>query len=176
MGQTVSGAHSPLALRHDEFALHREDYATLVVEPTTRRAVSRPGRAREELRAFFTLLGPDGCALRALPSRKRARDPSPRLPALRPNAAIVADLFHVIPRLSMRPWIGCGRTRRFVFSHTYVSSAATIVSKASAQQFAVPAGCYSRIRATSPPPIACASTSCWWRIARSSSYMCSRKI
>jgi transposase len=48
----------------DEFAMQRgHRYATIVVEVPTKRVlwVGR-GRGREDLRAFFTLLGPMGCA------------------------------------------------------------------------------------------------------------------
>lgn len=84
----------------DEFALHRgQSYATLVVEPTTKRVlwVGR-GRGREELRAFFTLLGPERCgALEAVvmdlwPAYVR------EVRAQCPKAAIVADLYHVVAR------------------------------------------------------------------------------
>jgi len=84
----------------DEFALHRgQSYATLVVEPSTKRVlwVGR-GRGREQLREFFTLLGPEGCqALQAVvmdlwPAYVR------EVRAQCPNAAIIADLFHVVAR------------------------------------------------------------------------------
>ena len=84
----------------DEFALHRgQSYATLVVEPATKRVlwVGR-GRGREQLREFFLLLGPEGCqALEAVvmdlwPAYVR------EVRAQCPRAAIVADLFHIVAR------------------------------------------------------------------------------
>lgn len=48
----------------DEFAIHRgHRYATVVIEPSRKRVlwVGR-GRSREQLRPFFTLLGPERCA------------------------------------------------------------------------------------------------------------------
>lgn len=84
----------------DEFALHKgQDYATLVVDPTTKRVlwVGR-GRGREQLRAFFRLLGPNGCA--ALEAVVMDLWPAyvKEVQAQCPQAAIVADLFHVVAR------------------------------------------------------------------------------
>jgi transposase len=84
----------------DEFALRRgHRYATIVVDPTTKRVlwVGR-GRGREDLRAFFTLLGPEGCAtLEAV-----VMDMSPaylgEVRAHCPQAVVVYDLFHVVAK------------------------------------------------------------------------------
>jgi transposase len=84
----------------DEFALHRgHRYATVVVEVPTKRVlwVGR-GRGREDLRAFFTLLGPEGRArLEAV-----VMDMSPayveEVRAQCPHVAIVFDLFHVVAK------------------------------------------------------------------------------
>lgn len=84
----------------DEFALHKgRQYATLVVDAMTKRVlwVGR-GRSSEELGTFFALLGAEGCqAIEAV-----VTDLFPAyVRAIRrhcPNAAIVADLFHVIAR------------------------------------------------------------------------------
>jgi transposase len=81
----------------DEFAIQRgHRYATVAVDPTTKRVlwVGR-GRGREDLRAFFTLLGPSGCAnLEAV-----VMDMSPayfeEVRAHCPHVTIVYDLFHV---------------------------------------------------------------------------------
>lgn len=82
----------------DEFAVqcgHR--YAAVVVEPATKRVlwVGR-GRGGEDLRAFFTLLGPAGCAhIEAV-----VADMSPayteEIRAQCPQAALVYDPFHVV--------------------------------------------------------------------------------
>jgi len=82
----------------DEFAIQRgHRYATVVVEPPTKRVlwVGR-GRGREDLGAFFALLGAHGCAqLEAV-----VMDMSPayteEVRAQCPQAAIVYDLFHVV--------------------------------------------------------------------------------
>lgn len=84
----------------DEFAIQRgHRYATVVIEPGTTRVlwVGR-GRGREDLRAFFTLLGAEGCArLEAV-----VMDMSPayteEVRACCPNARIVYDLFHVVAK------------------------------------------------------------------------------
>ncbi len=81
----------------DEFALHRgQSYATVVADPVTKRVlwVGR-GRQRADLRAFFALLGPAGCAgLEAV-----VVDMSPaftdEIRATCPHAAIIYDRYHV---------------------------------------------------------------------------------
>lgn len=84
----------------DEFAIQKgHRYATVIVEPTRKRVlwVGR-GRGREDVRPFFTLLGPERCArLRAAVMDMNA---SYELEVRRhcPNAAIVFDLFHVVAK------------------------------------------------------------------------------
>lgn len=81
----------------DEFAVHRgHRYATIVADPITKRVlwVGR-GRAREDLRVFFELLGPAGCAqLEAV-----VADMSPAITnevhASCPAAVLVYDRYHV---------------------------------------------------------------------------------
>ena len=82
----------------DEFALHRgQRYATVVVDPCTKRVLwVGHGRGQTDLRAFFTLLGPDGCArIEAV-----VVDMSPaftkEIRAHCPQAAIVYDRFHIV--------------------------------------------------------------------------------
>lgn len=84
----------------DEFALHKGyRYATVVAQPETREVlwVGR-GKAREDLRAFFDLLGPDGCAALevAVMDLNGAYEVETR--AQCPQAAIVYDLFHVLAK------------------------------------------------------------------------------
>ena len=84
----------------DEFAIQRgHRYATVVVEVPTKRVlwVGR-GRGREDLRPFFTLLGPAGCArLEAV-----VMDMSPayheEVRAHCPDVRLVYDLFHVVAK------------------------------------------------------------------------------
>jgi transposase len=84
----------------DEFALHKgRQYATVVAQPETREVlwVGR-GRAREDLRQFFALLGPAGCAALevAVMDMNGAYEVETR--AQCPRAAIVYDLFHVLAK------------------------------------------------------------------------------
>lgn len=84
----------------DEFAIHRgHRYATVVANPVTRKVlwVGR-GRAREDLRPFFALLGPDGCARpeAAVMDMSGAYADGGR--AQCPHAAIVYDLFHAVAK------------------------------------------------------------------------------
>src|SRR6266545_7929572 len=84
----------------DEFAIQRgHRYATTVVDPTTTRVlwVGR-GRAREDVRPFFALLGPAGChALEAaVMDMSEAYEQETR--AHCPQAVIVYDLFHVVAK------------------------------------------------------------------------------
>lgn len=84
----------------DEFAIQRgHRYATTVVEPTTKRVlwVGR-GRAREDLRPFFQLLGREGCGglEAAVMDMSEAYEQETR--AHCPQAVIVYDLFHVVAK------------------------------------------------------------------------------
>ena len=81
----------------DEFAIQRgHRYATVVVEPTTKRVlwVGR-GRGREDLRAFFALLGPAGCARITAAVIDMSTAYTEEVRAQCPQAQIVYDLFHV---------------------------------------------------------------------------------
>jgi len=84
----------------DEFAIQRgHRYATVVIEPARKRVLSvGRGRSREELRPFFTLLGPQGCAaLQAVVmDMNSAYELEVRLHA--PQAQVVYDLFHVVAK------------------------------------------------------------------------------
>lgn len=84
----------------DEFAIQKgHRYATVIVEPRRKRVlwVGR-GRGREDVRPFFELLGPTGCAqLQAAVMDMNAGYPE-EVRAHCPHAAIVYDLFHVIAK------------------------------------------------------------------------------
>lgn len=84
----------------DEFALHKgHRYATVIVDPRCKRVLGvGVGRAREDVRAFFALLGPARCAqIEAV-----AMDMNPafaaEVAAHCPQAALVYDLFHVVAK------------------------------------------------------------------------------
>ena len=84
----------------DEFAIQKgHRYATSVVDPSTRRVlwVGR-GRRREDLRPFFELLGPEGCA--ALTVAVMDMSEAYELETRRhcPQISIVYDLFHVVAK------------------------------------------------------------------------------
>lgn len=84
----------------DEFAIQKgHRYATVIVEPARKRVlwVGR-GRSREEVRPFFELLGPAGCARvrAAVMDMNTAYDLEVR--AHCPQAEIVYDLFHVVAK------------------------------------------------------------------------------
>lgn len=84
----------------DEFAIHKgHRYATSVVDPLTTKVlwVGR-GRGREDIRPFFKLLGPEGCAQleAAVMDMSEAYELETR--AHCPQAAIVYDLFHVVAK------------------------------------------------------------------------------
>jgi transposase len=84
----------------DEFAIQRgHRYATVVVEPTTKRVlwVGR-GRGREDLRAFFALLGPAGCAQITAAVIDMSTAYTEEVRAQCPQAQIVYDLFHVVAK------------------------------------------------------------------------------
>jgi transposase len=84
----------------DEFAIQKgHRYATVIVEPTRKRVlwVGR-GRGREDIRPFFTLLGPARCRrLKAVVMDMNAGFEH-EVRAHCPQAAIVFDLFHVIAK------------------------------------------------------------------------------
>ena len=84
----------------DEFAIQKgHRYATVIVEPTRKRVlwVGR-GRGREDIRPFFTLLGPTRCQrLKAVVMDMNAGFEH-EVRAHCPHAAIVFDLFHVIAK------------------------------------------------------------------------------
>lgn len=84
----------------DEFAIQKgHRYATSVVDPLTSRVlwVGR-GRGREDVRPFFMLLGPEGCAQleAAVMDMSEAYEQETR--AHCPQAVIVYDLFHVVAK------------------------------------------------------------------------------
>lgn len=82
----------------DEFAIQRgHRYATVVVEPTAKRVlwVGR-GRGREALRAFFTLLGPEGCQRLEAVVMDMSTAYFEEVRAQCPTVTIVYDLFHVV--------------------------------------------------------------------------------
>lgn len=88
------------AILMDEFAIQKgHRYATVIVEASSRRVlwVGR-GRARQDVRPFFELLGPEGCRrLRAVGMDMNA---GYELEVRQhcPNAEIVFDLFHVVAK------------------------------------------------------------------------------
>lgn len=87
-------------LAMDEFAIQRgHRYATVVVEPHTRRVlwVGRE-RSREGVRPFFDLLGEDGCRrIRAVAMDMNAAYAN-EVRDRCPQAEIVYDLFHVVAK------------------------------------------------------------------------------
>jgi transposase len=87
-------------LAMDEFAIQKgHRYATVVIDPTTKRVlwVGR-GRSREEVRPFFELLGPERCRriVAAAMDMNAAYDLEVRTHC--PNAEVVYDLFHVVAK------------------------------------------------------------------------------
>ena len=84
----------------DEFAIQKgHRYATVIVEPTRKRVlwVGR-GRSREDVRAFFHLLGPQCCARLKAAVMDMNAGYEQEVKAHCPQAAIVFDLFHVIAK------------------------------------------------------------------------------
>jgi transposase len=84
----------------DEFAIQKgHRYATSIVDPVTTKVlwVGR-GRGREDIRPFFELLGPKGCAQlgAAVMDMSEAYELETR--AHCPQALIVYDLFHVVAK------------------------------------------------------------------------------
>jgi transposase len=87
-------------LAMDEFAIQRgHRYATVVIEPTTRRVlwVGR-GRTREDIGPFFDLLGQTGCGrIKAVAMDMNAAYAN-EVRERCPKAEIVYDLFHVVAK------------------------------------------------------------------------------
>jgi transposase len=84
----------------DEFAIHRgHRYATVIVNPLTKKVlwVGR-GRAREDVRPFFALLGPEGCARLEAAVMDMSGAYADEVRAQCPHAAIIYDLFHVVAK------------------------------------------------------------------------------
>jgi transposase len=84
----------------DEFAIQKgHRYATVVVDPETRRVlwVGR-GRGREDVRPFFELLGPTGCAALEVAVMDMSESYELETRQHCPQAAIVYDLFHVVAK------------------------------------------------------------------------------
>lgn len=84
----------------DEFAIQKgHRYATVVVEPLRKRVlwVGR-GRAREDVRPFFDLLGEEGCKRLKAVAMDMSAAYGEELRARCPNAQVVYDLFHVIAK------------------------------------------------------------------------------
>lgn len=84
----------------DEFAIQKgHRYATVIVEPTRKRVlwVGR-GRGREDIRPFFTLLGPERCG--QLKAAVMDMNAGYELEVRQhcQHAAIVFDLFHVVAK------------------------------------------------------------------------------
>jgi transposase len=84
----------------DEFSIQKgHRYATVIAQPETRRVVwVGRGRGREDVRPFFELLGPEGCAgIKAVGmDMNGAYEEEVRQHC--PQAAIVYDLFHVVAK------------------------------------------------------------------------------
>jgi len=84
----------------DEFAIQKgHRYATVVAQPTTREVlwVGR-GRKREDLRPFFELLGPAGCAGLEAAAMDMSEAYELETRAHCPDVTIVYDLFHVVAK------------------------------------------------------------------------------
>ena len=84
----------------DEFAIQKgHRYATVIVEPTTKRVIWLAlDRERASLRPFFELLGPDGCARIEAVAMDMWGPFRDEVLAHCPHAAIVYDLFHVVAK------------------------------------------------------------------------------
>jgi len=84
----------------DEFAIQRgHRYATTVVDVPTKRVlwVGR-GRGREDLRAFFALLGPEGCRRLEAVVMDMSTAYFEEVRAQCPHVTLVYDLFHVVAK------------------------------------------------------------------------------
>jgi transposase len=84
----------------DEFAIQKgHRYATVIVEPTTKRVVwLARGRERASIRPFFELLGAAGCARIEAVAMDMWGPYHDEVRAHCPQAAIVYDLFHVVAK------------------------------------------------------------------------------
>ncbi len=84
----------------DEFALRKgHRYATVVVDPISKRVIwVGRGRAGEDIRPFFELLGPDGCARLKAVVMDMNLAYEQEVHRQCPQARIVFDLFHVITK------------------------------------------------------------------------------
>jgi transposase len=92
--------HGVRVIAIDEFALRRGyRYATIVADACTKRVlwVGR-GCRREDLRPFFLLLGPAGCAQLDAAVMDMSGAYAMEVQAHCPQAAIVYDFFHVVAR------------------------------------------------------------------------------
>jgi transposase len=84
----------------DEFAIQKgHRYATVVVDPLRRRVlwVGR-GRGRKDVRPFFQLLGPEGCAKLEAVAMDMSAAYEEEVRQRCPKAEIVWDLFHVVAK------------------------------------------------------------------------------
>lgn len=84
----------------DEFAIQRgHQYATVVADPLRKRVlwVGR-GRRREDLRPFFVLLGPTGCARLEAVVMDMSGSYGDEVRVHCPHTTIVYDLFHVVAK------------------------------------------------------------------------------
>lgn len=84
----------------DEFAIQRgHRYATVIADPLTKRVlwVGR-GRRREDVRPFFELLGPEGCARVEAVVMDMSGSYGDEVRAQCVHATIVYDLFHVVAK------------------------------------------------------------------------------
>lgn len=100
LGPLELGLRDVRVLAIDEFAIQRgHRYATVVVEPYRKRVlwVGR-GRGREDVRHFFDLLGPAGCAQIEAVVVDMSMAYTEEVRAQCPQAAIVYDLFHVVAK------------------------------------------------------------------------------
>lgn len=84
----------------DEFAVRKgHRYATVVVEPHRKRVLwVGNGRGRDDVRPFFQLLGPAGCARLEAVVMDMTTAYEEEVRAQCPHAVIVYDLFHVVAK------------------------------------------------------------------------------
>lgn len=88
------------AIAMDEFAIQKgHRYATVIIEPTRKEVlwVGR-GRGREDIRPFFELLGPEGCARLKAVAMDMNGAYEEEVRAQCPQAEVVFDLFHVVAK------------------------------------------------------------------------------